>query len=125
MKRTIPVKQKGIGRPRTGITPLMGFRADPVIRASIVRWAQKQPDAPSLSEAIRRLVELGLKVKTPARPVSKPGRRLRAQELATKTIERIVDPTAPPEERAQRRRSLIKGPPEFREDRVDLPKSKR
>jgi hypothetical protein len=125
MKRTIPVKQKGIGRPRTGITPLMGFRADPVIRASIVRWAEKQPDAPSLSEAIRRLVELGLKVKTPARPVSKPGRRLRAQELATKTIERIVDPTAPPEERAQRRRSLTKGPPEFREDRVDLPKSKR
>jgi hypothetical protein len=125
MKRTIPVKQKGIGRPRTGITPLMGFRADPVIRASIVRWAEKQPDAPSLSEAIRRLVELGLKVKTPARPVSKPGRRLRAQELATKTIERIVDPTAPPEERAQRRRSLTKGPPEFRKDRVDLPKSKR
>jgi hypothetical protein len=41
----------------------MGFRADPVIRASIVRWAEKQPDMPSLSEAIRRLVELGLKAK--------------------------------------------------------------
>ncbi len=61
--RTIPVKQKVMGRPRTGITPLMGFRADPVIRASIVRWAEKQPDMPSLSEAIRRLVELGLKAK--------------------------------------------------------------
>jgi hypothetical protein len=76
------------------------------------------------SEAIRRLVELGLKVKTPARPVSKPGRRLRAQELATKAIEKIIDPTAPPEERDQRRRRLTKGPPEFREDRVDLPKAK-
>jgi len=43
----------------------MGFRADPVIRASIVRWAEKQPDGPTLSEAIRRLVELGLKAKTP------------------------------------------------------------
>jgi hypothetical protein len=125
MKKAIFAKQKGVGRPRTGITPLMGFRADPVIRASIVRWAEKQPDAPSLSEAIRRLVELGLRVKTPARPVSKPGRRLRAQELATKTIEKIIDPTAPSEERAQRRRSLTKGPSEFREDRVDLPKSKR
>ena len=52
-----------MGRPRTGITPLMGFRADPVIRAAIVRWAEKQPDMPSLSEAIRRLVELGLKAK--------------------------------------------------------------
>ena len=60
MKKTTPVKQKVVGRPRTGITPLMGFRADPVIRASIVRWAEKQPDMPTLSEAIRRLVELGL-----------------------------------------------------------------
>jgi len=50
---------------------------------------------------------------------------LRAQELATKAIEKIIDPSAPPEERAQRRRRLTKGPQEFREDRVDLPKSKR
>jgi hypothetical protein len=34
-----------------------------------------------------------------------------------------VDPATPPEERAQRRRRLTKGPPEFREDRVDLPKA--
>ena len=112
-----------MGRPSTGITPLMGFRADPAIRASIVRWAEKQPDMPSLSEAIHRLVELGL-VKTEAEPVGKPGRRLRAQELAAKAIEKIIDPTAPPEERAQRRRSLTKGPPEFREVRVDQPKAK-
>jgi hypothetical protein len=44
-----------------------------------------------------------------ARPVSKLGR---------KAIEEILDPAAPPEERAQRRRRLTKGPPEFREDRV-------
>jgi hypothetical protein len=31
---------------------------------------------------------------------------------------------APPEERAQRRRRLTKGPSEFLEDRVDLPKAK-
>ena len=88
-------------------------------------WIAKQKE-PELSrpEAIRRLVELGLKVKAPARPVSKPGRRLRAQELATKAIEKMIDPSAPPEERAQRRRRLTKGPTEFREDRVDLPKAK-
>jgi hypothetical protein len=64
MKKTISGKQKVIiGRPRTGITPLIGFRADPSIRDAIGRWAEKQPDKPSLSEAIRRLVELGLKVK--------------------------------------------------------------
>ena len=124
MKKTTRVKQKVMGRPRTGITPLMGFRADPVIRASIVRWAENQPDQPTLSEAIRRLVELGLKVKTAAGPVSKPGRKLRAQELATKAIAKIIDPTASPDERAQRRRRLTKGPIEFREARVDQPNAK-
>jgi hypothetical protein len=87
-------------------------------------WAAQQHDEPGRSEAIRRLVELGLKVKTPVRPVSEPGRRLRAQELATKAIEIIFDPSAPPEEHAQRRRRLTKGPTEFREDRVSLPKVK-
>jgi hypothetical protein len=125
MKKTISAKQKSAGRPATGVTPMMGFRVDPVIRAEIVRWAEEQPDMPSLSEAIRRLVALGLRVKTPAQPVGKPGRRMRAQELATKTIEKIIDPSAPPEERAQRRRRLTKGPSEFREDRVDLPKAKK
>ena len=63
MKKARIVKQKVMGRPRTGITPLMGFRADPATRAAIVRWAENQPDNPSLSEAIRRLVELGLRAK--------------------------------------------------------------
>jgi hypothetical protein len=80
---------------------------------------------PRRSEAIRRLVELGLKVKPAAKPVGKPGRRLRAQELAAKAIEGMIDPAAPPEERAQRRRRLTKGPLEFREDRVGLPEAKK
>jgi hypothetical protein len=85
-------------------------------------WVSKRQE-PNLTrpEAIRRLVELGLKVKTPERPVSNPGR---AQELATKAIEKMIDPSAPPEEQEQRRRRLTKGPTEFREDRVDLPKAK-
>ena len=74
--------------------------------------------------AAEAIDSLGLKVKAPARPVSKPGRRLRAQELATKAIEKIIDPAAPPEERAERRRRLTKGPLEFRDDRMDLAKAK-
>jgi len=46
-------------------------------------------------------------------------------ELAAHAIEKIIDPAAPLEERAQRRRRLTKGPPEFRADRVDLPKAKK
>jgi hypothetical protein len=38
--------------------------------------------------------------------------------LATKAIEKIIDPTTLPEERAQRRRQLTKGPPEFREEMI-------
>ena len=36
----------------------------------------------------------------------------------------IINPEAPREERAQRRRRLTTGSSEFREDRVDLPKEK-
>jgi hypothetical protein len=42
---------------------MMGFRVSPALRASIVRWAENQPDGPTLSEATRRLVEIGLRSK--------------------------------------------------------------
>jgi hypothetical protein len=100
----------------------MGFRADPKIRAAIVKWAEYQPDTPSLSEAIRRLVEIGLAAKAPAKAGSKPERSLRAQELAAKAIDKMGDPAAHPEERLERRRRLTKGPEEFREGRVDRAK---
>jgi hypothetical protein len=120
------IHKKKRGRPvTTGRGTLVGVRLLDMPLATLDAWISKQKE-PNLSrpEAIRRLIELGLTVKTPARPASKPGRKLRAQELATKTIEKIIDPSAPPEERAQRRRRLTKGPSEFREDRVDLPKAK-
>jgi hypothetical protein len=104
---------------------MMGLRGTPKFRAEIEAWAERQHDKPKLSEAIRRLVELGLKVKAAAKPVGKPGRRQRAQELAANAIEKIIDPAAQPEERAQRRQRLTKGPSEFQEDRLDQPKSKK
>jgi hypothetical protein len=63
MKKARTVKQKVMGRPRTGITPMIGFRAETPLRAAIEKWAAHQPDYPKLSEAIRRLVEIGLKAK--------------------------------------------------------------
>src|SRR5258708_6172386 len=125
-KQSKTVHKKSRGRPAgTKYSETIPARLEPATMATLDAWAASHEV--SRSEAIRRLVELGLnaKTKTPARPVSKPGRRLRAQELATKAIEKIIDPSAPPEERAQRRRQLTKGPPEFREDRVDLPKAKK
>jgi hypothetical protein len=123
--KIIRVKQKVMGRPRTGITPLMGFRADPIIRASIVRWAENQPDNPSLSEAIRRLVEVGL-AGAPRAPARRSQRSTaKAKELAGKAIDRLVDKAAPAEEQASRKRRLLRGPEEFRGVRVDRPKNKK
>jgi len=45
----------------------------------------------------------------------------RAAWLAERTLEKIEDPAAPPQDRAHRKRKLTKGPTEFREDRIDQP----
>jgi len=96
----------------------MGFRASPTMRASVVRWAESEPDNPSLSEAIRRLVELGLTVKTRPKQ-STPERSERANDLAAKVIDSFSTDAAGVEETASRKRRLLKGPEEFREARVD------
>jgi hypothetical protein len=120
MKKAISAKQKSVGRPPTGVTPMMGFRAEPVLRASIVKWAENQPDMPTLSEATRRLVELGLTVKSAARPTAKAGAR--AAELAAKAIDKHADTSAPSAEREFRKNILLKGPSVFRDVRKDRAK---
>src|ERR1700761_768008 len=87
------------GRPATGIGIQIGTRWPADIVRNVDEWRRKQDDLPGRPEAIRRLVEIGLKIKPPtSAAVSKPARKLRAQELATKAIEKMVDPSAPPEE---------------------------
>jgi hypothetical protein len=120
MKKSIPKKKPG--RPATGKDPLYGVRIADDLMNQIMHRAKA--DGATRSEAIRRLVELGLTVKAKARAASKPGRMLRAAELATTAIDKIADPAAHPEERAERRRRLTKGPEEFREVRVDRPRAK-
>jgi hypothetical protein len=68
---------------------MMGFRAAPVLRASIVKWAENQPGMRTLSEATRRLVELGLTVKTKVRQSSE-GQKLRAREMADDAIDSLT-----------------------------------
>jgi Arc/MetJ-type ribon-helix-helix transcriptional regulator len=112
--------------PRPQLFPvkkIVGF--DQAMIDAIDKWRAKQKPLPNMSEAIRCLVELGLKAARPSKPRAKAGRRSRAAELAASAIEKLIDPSATSEERAQRRRRLTKGPPEFREDRVDLPKAKK
>jgi hypothetical protein len=57
------VVRKKRGRPATGQDPVTAIRLSPELRNKVDAWAAKQTDKPSRSEAIRRLVELGLKAK--------------------------------------------------------------
>ena len=120
---SIKAKPKRRGRPATGRDPMMGFRAAPVLRTSIVKWAESQPDMPTLSEATRRLVELGLAVKTKGRQSSE-GQKLRAREMAGNAIDKMTDTAATPVDQATRKKRLLKGPEEFRTVRVDRPNRK-
>lgn len=60
--RPVLPKRKG-GRPATGRDPVTAIRLSQEFREAVDKWAAKQDDAPARSEAIRRLVELGLKVR--------------------------------------------------------------
>ena len=122
MAKSTEVAKKKPGRPATGNDPLISARVPPATIAAIEAWAGK--NGATRSEAIRRLIELGLTVKAKPKQSSAAGAD-RAKELAANAIDKMIDQSAPPEERAQRRRRLAKGPPEFREDRVDLPDAKK
>ena len=117
--------KKKRGRPATtGRGTQVGERWHPTELAAIDAWISASADKTiSRAHAIRRLVALALKVEK-TRPTRGAPNNVRAAELAAKQIDQMIDPAAPPDERAQRRRRLTKGPPEFREDRVDLPKRK-
>jgi hypothetical protein len=60
MKKATPKRR---GRPATGKDPTRTFRLSDQFMANVGAWAASQDDQPGRSEAIRRLVELGLKVK--------------------------------------------------------------
>jgi hypothetical protein len=59
--KVIPKKRRG--RPATGKDPITALRLPPDLTKSIEAWASDQDDEPNRSEAIRRLVELGLRTK--------------------------------------------------------------
>jgi len=57
-------KKKPIGRPKVGAI-LIGVRVPPADVATLDAWIKKHAPDLSRPEAIRRLVELGLKAKQP------------------------------------------------------------
>jgi hypothetical protein len=116
--RTQEKPKSGRGRPPgtrfAGNTPV---RLEPNVQVAVDRWAERH--AINRSEALRRLIALGLGVSQPPKARSAKARS-KALDLAGKEIDKLIDPSAPVEERQQRKRRLLKGPREFREMRDEI-----
>jgi len=121
MKQSLSAKQKKRGRPATRATPMVGLRLPEEFTARVDAWAADHGGV-TRSEAIRQLVEQAL-ARTPTKGRSQEASS-KALELASKQIDKLLDPSASDEERRQRKRRLLKGPKEFREMR-DQVRSKR
>ncbi|WP_426615782.1 ribbon-helix-helix protein, CopG family [Bradyrhizobium sp. McL0616] len=104
--------------------PVSAVRLPADVTAEVDAWGEAREL--SRSEAIRRLVEIGLGKSVPAVAVTSPakGSAERAKQLAGKTIDGMVEPAASAEEKAVRKRRLIKGPEEFRGSRIDRARTK-
>ena len=123
MKRSISrTEKRGRGRPRTNPTSVHLSLA-PDLLARIDQFLAAQMDTPSRPEVIRRLIELALGDLEPAKQLN-PRARSRALDLASKQIDKLIDPATPDEERQVRKRRLLKGPREFRDIRDNIRKPK-
>ena len=116
------IRPKGRGRPATtGKGVLVGLRCHPPFLQAIDGWREREEGKPSRPAAIVRLAELGLATTgSVGRPSAKAAAK--ASALAAKEIDRMADQSIPHEERASRKRRLLKGPTEFRDIREDHPK---
>jgi hypothetical protein len=107
------------GRRYSGTIPV---RLEPETIAAIDTWTAGHEL--TRSEAIRRLVEIGLAAAR--RAGARRNKASKALEMAGDEIDRLADPAVSNEERQLRKQRLLKGPREFREfrDRRDRRKPK-
>lgn len=124
----VDIGDKGSDRPvrrRTGLDAVSAVRMSEDLTAAVDAFAEAQGMA--RSDAIRRLVELGLRA-APKPAVAAPPRHTIAddseliEEFAVKLIDQLLDPALSGDERERRIRRLTEGPPEFSAERIDLPK---
>ena len=108
--------------PRPRPDAVSAVKMSEQLTTAVDAWAEAHQT--TRSDAIRTLVELGLK----AAPVTHTGHATIAsdsakiEEATVKQIDRMLDPSLPPDERERRIRRLVEGPPEFSDERIDLPK---
>ena len=109
-------------RRRTGRDPISAVKMPERLTEAVDAWAEAHQL--SRSDAICKLVELGLKIapptRTPVHAIASDATRI--EELAVHELEALLDPALPVDERERRIRRLTEGPPEFSHERIDLPK---
>jgi hypothetical protein len=94
------------------------------LTAEVDAWAEAHGTV--RSTAIRQLVELGLGSTPSADDVdSAPRDPVAIEDLAIRQIDRLLDQSLPVAERERRIRRLTEGPPEFSDQRIDLPKPRK
>jgi hypothetical protein len=106
--KVVPKKRRG--RPATGRDPVTAIRLAAQLKDKLEAWAAQQPDNPGRSEAIRRLVELGLKTHTlEPKAVGRLRERVASgAELAAKAVDSLTVGAADADEKASRKRRRTK-----------------
>src|SRR5436189_643792 len=89
------------------------------LTADVDAWAEAHDTV--RSDAIRQLVELGLSSTSSVDPLGAARRDSEIEDLAVEQIGQLLDPSLPIAERERRIRRLTAGPPEFSDERIDLP----
>ena len=122
-----------IGRPKVGSVGVM-VRLPPDQLADLDRWIRdiarrmstKRTGRP---EAIRDILQNHFDTqrqhwgREDVQKVKSSATRDKSADMAGRTIDALTDQSAPAEDRAQRKRRLLKGPKEFRDMRSDGAKS--
>jgi hypothetical protein len=116
--------KKRMGRPPVGSTPIM-VRLPPGQLADLDRWirdiARRMRAKPTgRPEAIRDILQNHFDTqrqhwgREDAQKAKPSATRDKSADMAGRTIDTIDDQSAPAEDRAKRKRRLLKGPQEFR-----------
>ena len=109
---------------RPGRDAISAVKLSQRLTAEVDAWAEAHDTV--RSDAIRQLVELGLSVRPSVDHLGVAKRDpVEIEHLAVRQLDQLLDPSLPIEERERRIRRLTEGPPEFSDERIDLPKPKK
>jgi hypothetical protein len=110
--------------PSTDRDAVSAVRMSERLTAEVDAWAEAHGTV--RSTAIRQLVELGLGATPSADDFNSASRDpVAIEDLAVKQIDQLLDSSLPVAERERRIRRLTEGPPEFSDQRIDLPKPRK